>query len=160
LFLDNLQNIQNGFGSALTFFNRLLDSFAVNFIVLSLLDNLKNKKLLKVWTKFIMTIVWKLRADLTPIDVWRTYKFSLKVLSTAVLRPFVKNITVWLLWVLATHIKTISIGRKNRICLLLLFDTFRWQLFGLSKHDQGRTHAEIRECNFIFLVNHVVNYKC
>jgi hypothetical protein len=151
LFLDNLQNIQNGFGSALTFFKSLLDSFAVNFMVLSLLDNLKNKKLLKVWTKFIMTIVWKLRADLTPIDVWRPYKFSLKVLSTAVLRPFVKNITVWLLWVFATQIKTISTRRKNRIPLLLLFDTSRWQLFGLLKHDQGRTHAFVWIENWYFL---------
>jgi hypothetical protein len=46
-----LQNIQNGFGSALTFFIGLLDKFGFNLMVKSMLNHLQNKtyKSLKIW---------------------------------------------------------------------------------------------------------------
>jgi len=55
LLLDSLQNIQNGFGSAPTFFVGLLDKFGINLKVKSMLNHYQNKtyKSLKIWYLFL-----------------------------------------------------------------------------------------------------------
>jgi hypothetical protein len=56
-----LQNIQNGFGSALTFFIGFLDKFGINLMVKSMLSFMQNKtyKSLKIWYCFLRPLCEK-----------------------------------------------------------------------------------------------------
>ena len=124
----------------------LLDILALNFWFPSLLDNLNNKKLLKAKHINFTTIVWKLYFEWNVCRaLWDNHTWKLR---TWTFKSF-----------FATHIKTISTWRQNRVCLLLLFDKIRWQLFGLFKAWLKGERTLFARFKLIYFMNQVVGYK-